>query len=203
DTMEGIVKELAFFSQTAAVSQLDDFRRGVSDTFDKWSKSLMSNYGEGFFSRLLSSSSKILDGSNLIFPELWGDAAYNKSYTITINLVSPYGDKESVYLNIIVPLLHILALALPRQTSANSFGPPFLVKVSSKGWFNCEMGVIDNVSIEKGGQGSWTVDGLPTEVKVQISVKDLYSGLMITPNSRPDLFFENKGLMNWLAITCG
>lgn len=65
------------------------------------------------------------------------------------------------------------------------------------------MGVIDHISIEKGGQGSWSVDGMPTEMKVQISVKDLYSGLMITPNSRPDLFFENKGLMNWLAVTCG
>lgn len=203
ESMQGMIKELAFFSQTAAVSQISDFKSSIANTFDKWSQSIIKNHGEGFFSRLMSTSSRVLDGSNLIFPELWGDAAYNKSYNITINLVSPYGDKESIYLNIIVPLMHLLALALPRQTSANSFGPPFLVKVSSKGWFNCEMGVIDHISIEKGGQGSWSVDGMPTEMKVQISVKDLYSGLMITPNSRPDLFFENKGLMNWLAVTCG
>lgn len=203
ESMQGMVKELAFFTQTAAVSQINDFKSSIANTFDKWSRSLIKNYGEGFFSRLLSTSSRVLDGSNLIFPELWGDAAYNKSYNITINLVSPYGDKESIYLNIIVPLMHLLALALPRQTSANSFGPPFLVKVSAKGWFNCEMGIIDHISIEKGGQGAWSVDGLPTEMKVQVSIKDLYSRLMITPNSRPDLFFENKGLMNWLAITCG
>lgn len=203
ESMQGIVKELAFFAQTAAVSQINDFKNSVANTFDKWMQKIIRNHGENFFSRLLSTSSRVLDGSNLIFPELWEDAAYNKSYNITINLVSPYGDKESIYLNIIVPLMHLLALALPRQTSANSFGPPFLVRVSSKGWFNCEMGVIDHISIEKGGQDAWSVDGLPTEMKVQVSVKDLYSGLMITPNSRPDLFYENKGLINWLAITCG
>ena len=132
ESMQGLVKELAFFSQTAAASQIMEFKSSIANTFDKWMQNIIRNHGENIFSRLLSTSSRVLDGSNLLFPEIWGNAAYNKSYNITINLVSPYGDKESIYLNIIVPLVHLLALALPRQTSANSFGPPFLVQLILK-----------------------------------------------------------------------
>ena len=123
---------------------------------------------------------------------------------MSMNLVSPYGDKESIYLNILVPLMHILGLAMPRQTGANSYSAPFLVKAFAKGWFSCELGIIDSISIDKGGNGeSWTVDGLPTEMKVQIGIKDLYSNLMISSTSKPELFFQNQGLIEFLAVSCG
>lgn len=198
ETGQGLMKEISFFANAGALGAQDAW---VKEQATEWN-GMISKLGDGFFSRLGNMGTSVLSGSNMIFPEIWGDAAYNKSYNITINLVSPYGDKESIYLNIIVPLMHLLALALPRQTTANSFTNPFLVKVSSKGWFNCEMGIIDNIAIEK-IQGSWSVHGLPTEVKVQVSIKDLYSSLMMSSNSQPALFFENKGLMNWLAVTCG
>lgn len=203
DSAEGIVKELAFLTSTAAVKGADAFRDSFATGMNDISEKMLKNGNENFFTRLLGMSSQVLSGSNVIFPEIWGDAAYNKSYNITINLVSPYGSKESIYLNIIVPLMHLLALTLPRQTSANAYGSPFLVKMFAKGWFSCEMGIIDSISIEKGGQGAWSINGLPTEVKVSMSVKDLYTNLMITPNSRPDLFFENQGLIEFLAVTCG
>lgn len=201
ETGQDLVKEISFLMNTGATA---------SATANSWTQSTMDNLSTyiekvgntGLFSRLTNMSAEVISGSNIVFPEMWGNAAYNKSYNVTVNLVSPYGDKESIYLNIMVPLMHLIALALPRQTSANSFTNPFLVKVSSKGWFNCEMGMVENISIEK-VQKSWSVNGLPTEVKVQLSIKDLYGNLMMTSNSQPGLFFENKGLMNWLAVTCG
>ena len=145
-----------------------------------------------------------MKGSNILFPELWQNSHYNKSYNVTINLVSPYGDKESLYLNILVPLMHILVLGLPRQSTANSFSHPFLVKAFSKGWFSCEMGIVDSIQIDKGGSGeAWTIDGLPSEMKVTLGVKDLYSNLMITPTTKPGLFFENQGMIDFLAVMCG
>jgi len=203
DSAEGLIKELAFLTNSMALQNIQAAQDNFADGMRQISEKMLKNSNEGFFQRLLGMSSTVLKGSNIIFPELWGDAAYNKSYSININLVSPYGDKESVYLNVIVPLMHILALALPRQTTANSYASPFLVKVFAKGWFSCEMGIIDSLSIEKGGQGSWTVDGLPSEMRVQISVKDLYSNLMITGNNSPDLFFQNRGMLDFLAVTCG
>jgi hypothetical protein len=107
-------------------------------------------------------------------------------------------------MNVIVPMMHLLALSCPRQSTANSYASPFLVKVFAKGWFSCELGIIDSISIDKGGSGdSWTVDGLPSEVKVSLGVKDLYSNLMITRANAPNLFFQNQGLIDFLAVTCG
>lgn len=195
-----LLKEAAFLTDTVGLGALGNL---ASDSASQLNDSLIKSLGNNsFLGRMSDIGTTVLSGANIVFPEIWGDAAYNKSYNVTINLVSPYGDLESIYLNIMVPLMHLLALALPRQTGANSFASPFLVKVSSKGWFNCEMGIIDNMTVEK-VQGSWSVNGLPTEVKVSIGIKDLYSTLMMTPNSKPELFFENKGLMNWLAVTAG
>jgi len=203
DSAEGIIKEVAFLTNTAAVKGLDDMRESFAKGMDDIAQKMLKNSKENFFTRLLGMSSTVLSGSNIIFPELWGDSAYNKSYNVTINLVSPYGDKESIYLNILVPMMHILALSLPRQSTANSYASPFLVKVFSKGWFSCELGIIDSINIDKGGDGSWTADGLPSEVKITVGVKDLYSNLMMTSSTKPDLFFQNQGLIDFLAVTCG
>lgn len=202
DQGSSLIKEFSFLTNTMALQNLDEARDFFSDQIDELSKKF--NKGENFFTRLLGLGNVVLDGSNVLFPEIWGDASYGKSYNISINLVTPYGDKESWFLNIGAPLMHLLALSLPRQTTPNSFASPFLVKVFAKGWFSCELGLIDSISIEKAGSGdAWTVDGLPAEVRVSLGVKDLYSNLMISPVSKPGLFFQNQGLIDFLAVTCG
>jgi hypothetical protein len=193
------MKEAQFMLQTGGMSDGDNW---ITNSQSAWQDAVSKFGSDGILKRMGDMATTVISGANVVFPEIWGNSAYNKSYNITINLTSPYGDRRSSYLNVIVPLMHLMALALPRQTSANSFTTPFIVKVSSKGWFSCEMGMIDNISIEK-VVGSYNVDGLPTEVKVNISIKDLYSTLMMTNNAEPMMFFENKGLMNWLAVTCG
>lgn len=203
DSAEGIIKEVSFLTNTAAVKDLNGVKDSFAQGMDDIAQKMLKNSKENFFTRLLGMSSTVLTGSNIIFPELWGDSAYNKSYSVSIHLVSPYGDPESVYLNIIVPMLHALALTLPRQSTANSYASPFLVKVFSKGWFSCELGIIDSISIDKGGENEWTADGLPSECKISLSIKDLYTNLMQTSSSKPELFFQNQGLIDFLAVSCG
>jgi hypothetical protein len=202
DTAEGVVKELAFLLDAGAINNNGDALQKFSGGVDTLGKEL-SGKNENFFSRLLGMSSNVLSGANMVFPQIWGDSAYNKSYNITVNLVSPYGDRESIFLNCVAPLMHLMALAMPRQSSANSYAAPFMVRAFAKGWFSCEMGIVDNITIEKGGQGAWTIDGLPSEIKVSLGIKDLYSNMMITPNSKPGAFFQNVGLIDFLAVTCG
>lgn len=78
-------------------------------------------------------TSTMIHGGNVAFPELWKDSSYNKSYDISLRLVSPYGDKESIYIYILVPLFHLMALAYPRQLGANGYANPFLVRAFCKG----------------------------------------------------------------------
>lgn len=203
DQAEGIVKELAFLADTGASK--DGFVKAQDITGD-FTRNLADKAGDSpnFMNRILGMSSNVIQGSNLLFPELWSDAQYSKSYSISLNFVSPYGTKEAVYLNVLVPLMHIIALSLPRQTSANSYAAPFLIKAFAKGFFNCEMGIVDSITIEKGGSGdSWTVDGLPTEVRVSLSIKDLYTKLSMTKESQVNLFFQNQSLIEFLGALCG
>lgn len=205
DQVEGLGKDIMFFmggSQSAMGTILGDLGGAATGT----AQSVTDNFNAtSNISRLLGLTDHVVSGSNIIFPELWGDSAYGKSFNISVNLVSPYGDVECIFLNIIVPLMHLVCLGLPRQTSANSFASPFLVKVFAKGLFSCEMGMVEGISIEKrGGQGdAYTIYGLPLEVKVTLNVKDLYSNLMMTKSTTPQLFLHNQGLIEWLATTCG
>lgn len=200
---ESIMKEMSFLLNTGAVSNADEMIKKFGTGMQSLGEHVASG-GQNIISRLLGVAGTTVSGANFIFPEIWSDSDYNKSYSVSINLVSPYGDKESIYLNVIVPMMHLLALSLPRQTTANSYGSPFLVKVFSKGRFSCEMGIVDSISLEKGGSGdAWSVDGLPLEVKMSVSIKDLYTNLMVSSTKQSALFFQNQGLIDFLSVTCG
>ena len=146
---------------------------------------------------------EITKGYNLVFPEMWSDSEYSKSYSFTVKLHSPYGDKESIFLNIMVPLMFLIALGLPRQASGNSYASPFFVRCIAKGWFSCDMGIIDSIDIKRGGGDSWNIHGMPVECEVSINVKDLYSSLSMTSTDHPGLYFNNPTLIEFLSATCG
>ena len=102
-------------------------------------------------------------------------------------------------------MFHLLCLAAPRQVSgnANVSASPFLVKAFSRGWFQCNMGIVKSLSIERGNDGNWNVDGLPTSIEITMNIDDLYSDLMISKSTEPFSFFSNSSLMDYLSVTCG
>lgn len=142
-------------------------------------------------------------GGKLLFPEIWADSEYSKSYNINMKLRTPDGDAVSWYLNIYVALCHLIAFTAPLQLSPNGYKSPFLVRAYYKGLFNCDMGIVSSLSISKGKDGSWSVDGLPTEVDVSLTIKDLYQMMMLTKPSNTGYFLNNSSLMNYIANTCG
>lgn len=202
DEMQSKIKEYSFFAYSNALgNELNTIQGWITNIMDG-----ISSIGSegGFLNSLLGKGKQqIVNGSNLIFPEIWQDSTYDKSYTISTTFISPYGDKESIYLNCLVPMYHLLALALPKQTTANTYTSPFLVKMFSKGWFSCDMGIVESVQLDKGSDQSWSVDGLPTQVKVSLTVKDLYSRLMLSPSNSPSLFFSNQGMIDFMGSICG
>lgn len=203
DSAEGIMKDASFLLNAAALKQSDDFFKNLGEDIDELTKNVFKG-SDNFLTRLVGATNSLVQGHNIIFPEIWGDAAYNKSYNITINLVSPYGDKESIFLNVIMPMMFILGFSLPQQVTANTYKTPMLVKVFSKGWFSCDMGIVESLSMDKGGQGdAWSVDGLPMQVKIQMTVKDLYSELSVPNSGTPAAFMQNQGMIDFLAVTCG
>lgn len=210
DQLSSIGKELAFVSGAGAGingTQLDEAIKAGGDAATQW---IDENFGGsessvgGMFKRIFSTSNQLIAGGNFIVPDIWDSSEYGKSYSFTINLSTPYGNKMAQYINLMVPLMHILAMALPTQVGANAYTSPNLIKVFSPGWFSCDLGIIDSISIEKAGSGdAWSSSGLPNEIKVSLGIRDLYSNLALPEKYSITDFFTNDNLINYLMVNCG
>ena len=175
-------------------SALANVASGVNDALSSTISSLsgvVSNIAGGLIGGIMSGHGvdTILAGGKIVFPELWQDSSFDRSYSLDIKLRSPDHDSLSIYMNILVPYIHLLALTLPRgldgSTDSGKYDPngytsPFLVKAYCKGMFNIDMGIITSLSVTKGAECAWNDDGLPTQIDISIDIKDLYSSLFMT-----------------------
>lgn len=137
--------------------------------------------------------STLVNGGKIIFPQIWSNSNYSRSYSLSIKLRSPDHDTLSIFFNILKPYCKLLAMVLPRVMNntdvynVNGYESPFLVKAFSKGKFNVDMGIISSMSVTKGGEGMWNDDGLPTQLDIELEITDLYSALAMSG-------FENTGI---------
>ena len=204
-TMEGYAKEASMIFGTAGLSsEYQDIVNGgitITSSIDGFINKLGSGPLQTIFKRLSSGAQQIIQGGNFEIPEIYNDSDYSKSYSFSMTLSTPYGSKLAWYINVGVPLCFLLGLACPLQLSANTYKSPFLLKVFSQGWFNCSLGIVDSLSIDKGGDQSWSIYGLPNEIKISLSIKDLYSQLSV-PATTAD-FLQNSGMIEFLMATCG
>ena len=188
------------------LAQMASFTEGTAQSLLNALNSATTSNGIIFplLSRVANVGNNIISGDTMIFPQIYTGSEYSKGYNISITLKTPYGNKFSYYMDILVPLFHLVALTMPRQSTANTYSSPFIIKASIPGIMNCSLGIVDSIAIDKNVSGEGlSVDGYPLEVKVTLNIKDLYSDLMITPSTDPGLFVTNSGLMEYLAINCG
>lgn len=159
----------------------------------------------GVFKSITASAQTLIAGGKLVFPEIWSGSSFSRSYDIDLKLVSPDGDNLSIYLNIIVPLLHLLALVLPREAEAShGYMSPFLVRGFYKGLFNVDMGIITSMSFNKGKESAWNADGLPLTVDVSFTIKDLYNDMYMTSMDGIKYnMMKNIILMDYIGNMCG
>lgn len=160
----------------------------------------------GVFNSILGKLTTLIAGGRLVFPEIWSDSSFSRSYSCSMKLVSPAGDPFSIYMNILVPIYHILALTIPRQSIEQSYFSPFLVRAYYKGLFNIDMGIITNLSLTKGAEGEWTTSGLPTVANLSFEIKDLYDNLFMSPQSSEkgyENIMSNIQELDYIANTCG
>ena len=209
DSMSSKAKEWGFILDSGGVSAtLDELTKYETDASNGL-RDAISAMGNGnelttFMSRLIDTGGKVIRGENMIIPKIWDSSEFRRSYNIVVHLKAPYGNKYSYYMDVLVPLFHLLALALPKQATANSYGAPFLVKCFCDGLFTCNLGIVSSISIDKTvSESSWTVDGFPSEIDVRLTIEDLYSDLTMTPTNQPRLFMKNSSLIEYLSTTCG
>ena len=180
---------------SAKLNETLDTIQGISDQYLR---------GNTLFRTIGNNFATIATGGKLLFPEIWADSEFTRDFDITIKLRTPDCDTMSWYLNIYVPLCHLIALAAGHQVEhVNGYSTPFLVRAFYKGLFNVDMGIVTSMNIRKGKEAAWNIDGLPTEIDVDISIKDLYNMLTITRQKEAGDFVNNICLVSYLANSCG
>ena len=152
-----------------------------------------------------------LHGMNMRFPEIWGDSSHSRSYDIDMHFIAPYATAFCKWRYVLVPFFHLFALAAPKMDrTTTQYGAPFLIRAYSKGYFNVEMGIIESITWKRFGDGDMiSEDGIPTQIDVSISFKDLYHTLGMTVMFGDNgtggltLFMNNTGLMDLIGTLSG
>lgn len=178
---------------------LSEIKKQINNIVDKVAG------GNSIFTTIANSVKTIVSGGRMLFPQIWSNSTFSRSYNISIKLTTPSNDRLSWWLNIYVPLCHLMALVLPRSEYVNSYTTPFIIKAFYKGMFNIDMGIITEMTFNKGKEGSWTKDALPTVVEVSMTIQDLYSSMGMT--STGSMFkgktLQNIAEMDYVANLCG
>ena len=212
DSISDFGKEAMFmlgYSQAALGTKILEVDADMASQYNNLSDMFGSlATGNGFIGNILKNLSSVATGGRLIFPKIWNDSSFSRSYDVTIKLRSPDMDNLSIYLNVIVPFLHLLGFALPRQIDGNpnGFFSPFLVRAIYKGFFNIDMGLVTSMSVSKGDTAQWNANGIPTAIDVNMTITDLYENISMTPTTATNWRYDtldNTCQMDYIATMCG
>ena len=189
-------KEIKFLlgSDSVLGSMVEGVKNGIAGLGSGLSGAI-----EGLFGGMLgdianTGVSTVINGGKLLFPKIWSDSSFDRSYNFEIKLRSPDHDPLSIFLNIWVPYIHLLCMVLPEGMDngdiidPNGYMTPFLCKAYMKGMFNIDMGIITNMSVSRGATAQWNDDGMPTQLDISITIEDLYSGLALTARENSNDF---------------
>ena len=141
-----------------------------------------------------------------MLPEVWTDSTFDKSYSISMKLRSPYGHRLSIFENCFVPLAFLMGFSAPRKIGIQSYTNPFYIRAFAKGLFAVPMGMITSLSISRGEDNNdRTVEGFFRTINVNISIKDMLPNMAvgIDGGELSLLNASNMGMHNYLLTLCG
>ena len=205
DNGQDMFKEVAFIVNSGGSGEYgDDLASLVNAATESLSTALDGNNVTSILSRILNLTGNVVKGNNVIMPDIYKSSSRPMQYTFNVHLKAPYGNKFGIYMDNLVPLMHLVCMAIPKQTTANTYGSPFLVKAYMDGVCNINLGMITDMTVNKSvSEQSWTVDGMPNEIDVSFTITDLYSDLTMSPQENPVLFLQNTSLIEYLSNSCG
>ena len=200
DNISSTMKEASFLAGVGGIAtdKYNEYMSSASEKIDELFKNK-----QGILGRLAGNMSTLLQGNQMVFPSMWESFNFDKTYSLTFNLYSPYGDTKSASLDVWVPLFHLLALTLPRMSSGNpnSLASPFLTRCYCPGLFNCDMGIVSSLIIDK--SEGLNINNLPARIRVTMYLKDLYTDLSMSPANKVVDFFRNDSMLDFLQVAAG
>lgn len=205
---EGVGAEIAFMTNSntdaGVIDNLTEFLGDTVSTAANFVGGLATPVTGGFFSNLVTGALGTIKGQKMIYPKIYKSSSSTMDYQFTVNLHSPYGDVYNYYMNIVVPLMHLIALAAPRMVSSNSVASPFVVQAFIPGMCTCQLGIISQMEIVKNPDSNRvSVNGYPLDITVKFTIEELYNAMSISPSDDPGSFLFNETLNDYMSNLAG
>lgn len=140
-------------------------------------------------------------GAFVDIPNTWKNSTANlPKMEYKIELRATYGNKISIFTEMYLQLMMLLAGTLPLSTGRNSYTSPFLVEVYRKGRSQVRMGIIESISINRGvGNTGWSVDQLPLAIDVTLTIADLSTILHMPLDTRTGAYDDDSAYSDYMA----
>ena len=208
DTGSQLGSEIAFITgskaDTGIIDNMVNFLGDSVQTAGQFLNGLIEPVTGGFTSNLFNGALKSIKGQKMIYPKIYKSSESQTNYNFTVKLSSPYGDVYNYYMNIVVPLMHLIALAAPRMITSNAVASPFLVQAFIPGQCTCQLGIVSQMTIRKNPEVKHvSVQGFPLDITVDFTVEELYNALSISPSNDPASFLFNETLNDYMSNLAG
>lgn len=200
-------RELQFIVGQSGMEKMDLFGLGDNNASIDSVMNAADNKGN-LLERVKDFFMNTAEGFNIRFPEIWQDSTHSRSYDVDMHFITPYATAFCKWRYVLVPFFHLFAMAAPQAPETMSvYQRPFIIKAFSKGYFNVELGIIESLTWRRFGDGDMiSSDGVPTQIDVQVSFKDLYHVLTASHTNGANAiaaFFSNTGLMDMIGTLSG
>lgn len=128
---------------------------------------------------------------NPIIPKLWKNSTAGATYSFTLKLVSPYGDPDSRYRYLFMPLMYLIPMVFPKDQGPSNLGfytAPYTLTVHAPGKFYIPTAMISSMSITPGDINK---KGNLMSLSVEINITDLQP-LMVSSDVDHKTFMDRS-----------
>lgn len=112
-----------------------------------------------------------MKGNSLVYPQIWTNSTIIKTVTMQMRFYSPYGDWNSVFMNVLLPFFIIMGFTLPRQTYPSFVSFPFAFSLEIPGLCQSEFAMVQNLSFRRGGRyDAWSESSFMRGIDITLDV---------------------------------
>ena len=195
------------FTQDALSQSLEAIGTKLQETY----RNMNSALGSAFANERKQTLKNIADrgrlgsfllGEKVHMPRFWNTSDFNRSYTLSFRLESPYGDYESLVNYVYKPFITLLACSLPIQTSFYGASSPFCLRLDCPGMFTISEGFVSSIDFRRAPDvGTYNANGIATAIEVNMTIEDIDPWLSLPVG--PMTFGTNINMQAWLDSLCG
>lgn len=205
---EGIGNEIAFITNSSK-SAVDDMLVGLSGDVVNTAERIMSALTAGtgrFTAAIAGAMARSYTGDHTIFPKIFQSHESTSSISMKVQLRANAGDPYTYLMDVLVPLFHIMCMALPKMSknAASAYSYPPLIQLNIPGVWGTRLGMVTSVQVEKNPEGNdFSINGYPLAVDVNITVEDLQHTMMTTGMNQPAMMLNNDTMFDYIAQCAG